>query len=125
MGRIDMFAGRALRVAGFVLVLGFWMVLSLTCPGGASASDEFESMMPEQLSKEVRKAESEYRKVMEEVRAAENERLARKAAGAADAALKEADAEWTRLLHKAEMLKIQADYLDELYEIKRREYKNK
>ncbi|WP_246198147.1 hypothetical protein [Solidesulfovibrio aerotolerans] len=82
-------------------------------------------MMPEQLSKEVRKAETEYRKVMEEVRAAENERLARKAAGATDAALAEADAALARVLHKAEQLKVEADYLEELYETKRREYKTR
>ncbi|KHK02141.1 hypothetical protein NY78_2272 [Desulfovibrio sp. TomC] len=114
-----------MRVAGFVLVLGFWIVLSLTCPRGAAAADDFDSMMPDQLSKELRKAETAYHKVMEEVRAAENERLARKAAGAADAALKEADDELARLLRKAEKLKVEADYLDELYEVKRREYKNK
>ena len=125
MGRIDKLAGRALRVTGFVMVLGFWVVLSLSCPRGAAAADDFDSMMPEQLSKELRKAETDYRKVMDEVRAAENERLARKAAGAADAALKEADDELARLLHKAEKLKVQADYLDELYEVKHREYKNK
>ena len=81
--------------------------------------------MPEHLAKELRKAETEYRKVMEEVRAAENERIARKAAGAADAALAEADAALKILLGKAEELKIKADYIDELYEIKRKEYKNK
>lgn len=82
-------------------------------------------MMPEQLAKELRKAETEYRKVMEEVRAAENERIARKAAGAADAALAEADAALKSLLGKAEELKIKTDYIDELYEAKRKEYKNK
>ena len=98
--------------------------MALACPGGAAAQG-FESMMPEQLAKEVRKAETEYRKVMEEVRVAENERLARKAAGATDAALAEADAALARVLRKAEQLKVEADYLDELYETKRREYKTR
>lgn len=124
MSRIDLLAGRGGRVAGVVLVLALWVAVSLVCPRGAAAQG-FESMMPEQLAGEVRKAEAEYHKVMEEVRAAENERLARKAAGAADAALREADAELARLLHKAEQLKVQADYLGELYKIKRREYKTR
>lgn len=116
MGRIDRLAGRGSRVTGFVLVLAFWIALSLVCPGGAAAQD-FESMMPEQLALELRKAETEYRKVMEEVRATENERLARKAVG-------DVDAELNRLLGKAEKLKIETDYIKELYETKRREYGN-
>ena len=124
MNRVDMLAGRGVRVAGLIVVLALWMAVSLVCPRGAAAQD-VESMLPAQLAKEVRKAETEYRKVMEEVRAAENERLARKAAGATDAALAEADAELARVLHKAELLKIQADYLEELYEAKRQEYKTR
>ena len=124
MSCTKMLAGRAGRVAGLILFLAVWMSVSLACPQRAAAQD-FEAMLPEQLSKEVHKAETEYHKVMEEVRAAENERLARKAAGATDAALAEADAELARALHKAEQLKVQADYLEELYETKRREYKTR
>ncbi|MHC1787933.1 hypothetical protein [Solidesulfovibrio sp.] len=103
-------------MTGFVVVLAFWITLFLACPGGAAAED-FDSMMPEQLAAELRRAESEYRKVMEELRATENERLARKATS-------ESDAELHRLLGKAEKLKIEADYIKELYETKRREYGN-
>ena len=124
MSCMKMLAGRGGRVAGFILVLTVWIVMSLVCPRGAAAQD-VESMLPEQLVKEVHKAETEYHKVMEEVRVAENERLARKAAGATDAALAEADAELARALSKAEQLKVQADYLEELYETKRREYKTR
>lgn len=124
MGRIDMLTGRGGRVAGFVAAVCCLVVLALFAPGQAAAQD-YDSMMPEQLAKELRKAETEYRKVMEEVRAAENERIARKAAGAADAALAEADAALKSLLGKAEELKIKTDYIDELYEAKRKEYKNK
>ena len=124
MSCYDLVIGRGGRVAGIFWVLAVWTVVALACPGGAAAQG-VESMMPEQLSKEVRKAETEYRKVMEEVRAAETERLARKAAGATDAALAEADAALARVLHKAEQLKIEADYLEELYNTKRREYKTR
>jgi hypothetical protein len=124
MALLDTLTGRGWRVAGFVAALCCVVALTLACPGRAAA-EGYESMMPEQLSKELRKAETEYRKVMEEVRAAENERLARKASGAAEAALADVDAELRKLLGKAEELKIKADYLDELYETKRREYKSK
>ena len=124
MGRIDMLTGRGGRVAGIVAAVCCLVMLALFVPGQAAAQD-YDSMLPEQLAKELRKAETEYRKVMEEVRAAENERIARKASGAADAALAEADAALKDLLHKAEALKVKADYIDELYEVKRKEYKNK
>lgn len=124
MGRIDMLTGRGGRVAGIVAAVCCLVVLALFAPGQAAAQD-YDSMLPEQLSKELRKAETEYRKVMEEVRAAENERIARKAAGAAEAALAETDAALKDLLRKAEALKVKTDYIDELYETKRKEYKNK
>ena len=124
MGRIDMLTGRGGRVAGMVAAVCFLVVLALFAPGQARAQS-YDGMMPEQLARKLRKAETEYRKVMEEVRAAENERIARKASGAADAALAEADAALKDLLHKAEALKVKADYIDELYEVKRKEYKNK
>ena len=116
--------GRGGRIAGFMLAVAVCLTVALVCPRGAAAQD-VESMLPEQLVKEVHKAQAEYHKVMEVVHAAENERLARKAAGATDAALAEADAELARALHKAEQLKVQADYLEELYETKRREYKTR
>ena len=124
MSCFDVFIGRGGRVAGIFLVLAVWLAVALACPGGAAAQG-FDSMLPEQLAKEVRKAETEYHHVMEEVRAAENERLARKAAGATDAALAEADAALATVLRKAEQLKVQADYLEELYDTKRREYKTR
>lgn len=124
MGRIDMLTGRGGRVAGIVAAVCCLVVLALVAPGQAAAQ-EYDSMLPERLAKELRKAETEYRKVMEEVRAAENERIARKAAGAADAALAETDAALKDLLRKAEALKIKADYIDELYEVQRKEYKNR
>ena len=124
MSCMNTLIGRGGRIAGFMLALAVCLTVALVCPRGAAAQD-VESMLPEQLVKEVHKAQAEYHKVMEEVHAAENERLARKAAGATDAALAEADAELARALHKAEQLKVQADYLEELYETKRREYKTR
>lgn len=88
-------------------------------------AQDFESMMPNSLHSEVRKAESEYRKVLDEVNKAETERLARAAAGAAEAELRELDAKVGALVTKAEKLKVQADYLEELYTAKVREYKGK
>ena len=62
---------------------------------------------------------------MDAVNTAESERLARKAAGAAEAELRDLDAKVGALVTKAEKLKVQADYLRELYEDKKAEYKSK
>jgi len=92
---------------------------------GLAWAQSYESMMPASLLREVHKAEAAYRDVMDAVNAAESERLARQAAGAAEAELRELDNKVGALVTKAEKLKVQADYLRELYEDKRAEYKSK
>ena len=52
MGRIDMLTGRGGRVAGFVAAVCCLVVLALFAPGQAAAQD-YDSMMPEQLAKEL------------------------------------------------------------------------
>jgi|GEM_PF-2958494 len=124
MGKDSILAGRGRRILGGFFLLLLTGGLFFMGPAVVQAQD-YESMMPEALSREVRKAESEYRKVMDEVGAAETARLTRAAAGAAEAELRELDARVGALVTKAERLKVQADYLDELYEAKRKEYRNK
>lgn len=124
MGISKSLARGGLRTASILLMLLFSGVFLCSHPAVVAAQD-FESMMPEALGSEVRKAESEYRKVMDEVSVAETERLARAAAGAAEAELREIDGKVGQLVTKAEKLKVQADYLRELYNTKKREYKNR
>lgn len=124
MGTVNTLTGRGLRAFVLVLVLLVAGVMVCSRPTVVLAQ-EYEAMLPAELGREVRKAESEYRKIMDEVNAAENERIARGAAGAAEAELRALDAKLGALVTKAEKLKIHADYLEELYTAKQREYKNK
>ncbi|UJX39655.1 hypothetical protein K9F62_13070 [Desulfovibrio sp. JY] len=118
-------AGRFFRVA----VLSCTMLFSAVLPGvmrpAVCMAQDYEAMMPETLHRELRKAEHAYRDAIDKVNAAETERLARKAAGAAQGELRALDEKVGELVNKAEDLKVQADYLEELYQAKSKEYKNK
>ncbi len=124
MGQSVCFADRALRGVSFVLLLFSLCAGPCLFPPAAAAQD-YEAMMPERLHRELRHAESAYRDAIDAANAAETKRLERKAAGASEDELRALDEEVGRLVTKAEKLKVQADYLDELYEVKRREYRNK
>lgn len=117
-------AGRFLRIAGLVCILLFTGVLPCLGPV-PGAAQEYEAMMPESLRRELHKAEHAYREAIDAANAAETERVAKKAAGASADELRALDEKVGRLVTKAEKLKVQADYLDELYDIKSREYRNK
>uniref|UniRef100_I2Q2U6 Uncharacterized protein n=1 Tax=Desulfovibrio sp. U5L TaxID=596152 RepID=I2Q2U6_9BACT len=122
MGSFLLSTGRGIGVACVLSGLLFSGALVGLQPAVAMAQ-EYEAMMPNALQHELRKVESEYREVIQAVNAAETERLARQAAGAAEADLRALDDKVGQLVTKAEKLKIQADYLKELYEAKKREYK--
>lgn len=124
MGFLRTAAGRGLRVATFLGLLLFAGAFLCLQPSPVAAQN-YEGMMPQTLHHELRKAQIAYQDAMEEVNAAETERLARTAAGAGDAELHELDVKVGRLVTKAEKLKVQADYLEELYQTKKQEYKNK
>jgi len=123
MSSVTMSTGR-LRTASLVLALlcaGTLLCLRPT----AVLAQEYEAMMPDTLQREIRKAESEYRKIMDSVSVAETERMSRAAAGAAAAELRELDAKVGQLVTQAEKLKVHADYLEELYAAKHRDYKSR
>ncbi len=69
---------------------------------GLAWAQSYESMMPASLLREVHKAEAAYRDIMDAVNAAESERLARQAAGAAGTELRELDNKVGALVTKAE-----------------------
>ncbi len=122
MGRIMKTTGRGLGVAAMLVAL-------LCCGAGpvlgpaVAAAQDYETMMPDSLQRELRKVENAYRDAIGSVNAAQTERLARQAAGAAEAELRALDDKVGQLASKAEKLKIQADYLRELYLSKKQEYK--
>lgn len=123
--------GMVMRPMGHVLCVCV-MMGTLLCSGfvpwtgpGAAWAQSYDSMMPGSLLREVHKAEAAYREIMDKVNEAENERLARQVAGAAEAELRQLDIKVGALVTKAEKLKVQADYLQELYEEKKAEYKSK
>jgi fructose-1-phosphate kinase PfkB-like protein len=122
MGSFLLSTGRGIGVACVVSGLLFSGALLGLQPAVAVAQ-EYEAMLPNTLQHELRKVESDYREVIRAVNAAETERLARQAAGAAEADLRALDDKVGQLVTKAEKLKIQADYLKELYEAKKQEYK--
>ncbi|EHJ46212.1 hypothetical protein DFW101_0195 [Solidesulfovibrio carbinoliphilus subsp. oakridgensis] len=122
MGSFLLSTGRGIGVACVVSGLLFSGALVGLQPAVAMAQ-EYEAMLPNTLQRELHKVESEYREGIRAVNAAETERLARQAAGAAEADLRALDDKVGQLVTKAEKLKIQADYLKELYEAKKREYK--
>jgi isocitrate/isopropylmalate dehydrogenase len=124
MGNSILPASRRRRVAGIVVLLLTLCVAPCLLPSVAVAQD-YEAMMPESVHRELRHAEREYRDAIHAVNAAETERIARKAAGAAEAELRALDEKVGQLVTKAEKLKVKADYLEELYEAKAKEYKNK
>jgi cell division protein FtsB len=124
MGSESTSAGRGLRVASLLFVLFLSGVFLGSRPAPVLAQ-EYEAMMPDALSREVRKAEREYRTIMNAVSVAESERFAKAAAGATEAELRELDAKVGRLVTEAEKLKVQADYLTELYNAKRQDYKGR
>lgn len=124
MGNSILPASRRRRVAGIVVLLLTLCVAPCLLPSVAAAQD-YEAMMPESVHRELRHAEREYRDAIHAVNAAETERIARKAAGAAEAELRALDEKVGQLVTKAEKLKVKADYLEELYETKAKEYKNK
>ncbi len=117
-------ASRLLRAAALVLLLLSLCAVPSLVPVPAAAQD-YESMMPEALRRELRHAENDYRDAIHAVNSALNERIARKAAGAAEDELHALDEKVGQLMTKAEKLKVQADYLEELYEAKAKEYKSK
>jgi len=123
MGSVSTLTVRGLCTASFLCIA---LTGALVCSRPAIVwAQDFEGMMPEALHSEVRKAESEYHKIIEAVNQAETVRLARAAAGASEAELRELDSKVGQLVTKAEKLKVHADYLEELYNTKKREYKNK
>jgi hypothetical protein len=124
MGRMNALGRGGLHVAGILFVVLFSGALLCLQPAVVAAQD-YEAMMPEALSREVRATESEYHKVMDAVSVAETERLAKASAGAAEADLRALDDKVGQLVTKAEKLKVQADYLKELYNSKKREYKTR
>ncbi|MEA4857733.1 hypothetical protein [Solidesulfovibrio sp.] len=113
-----------LRLAGLALLLLTLCAVPVLLPSPAAAQD-YEAMMPEALKRELRHAENDYRDAIHAVNAATAERIARKAAGAAEDELRALDEKVGQLVTKAEKLKINADYLEELYEAKAKEYKAK
>ncbi len=124
MGKDSKTAQWSRRILGGVFLLILAGGLCCMRPAMAQAQD-YEAMLPEALSREVHKAEVAYRKAIDEANLAETERMARAAAGAAEAELRELDAKVGALVTKAEKLKVQSDYLGELYESKRKEYKTR
>jgi len=124
MGSFTLSTGRGVCVARLLVVLLFAVALFGARPSVALAQD-FEAMLPETLHAEMRKVESEYRQAIQAVNAAEAERVAKKAAGAAEADLRALDEKVGQLVSKAEKLKVQADYLEELYQSQKREYKTR
>lgn len=124
MGSVITSAGRGIGAATLLFVLLFAGALLGARPSVAVAQD-YEAMMPETVKAEMRKVESDYRQAIDAVNVAETERLAKKAAGAAEADLRALDEKVGQLVTKAEKLKVQADYLEELYKSKKREYKTR
>ena len=124
MGFLRTAAGRGLRIATFFGLLLFAGAFLCLHPSPVAAQD-YESMMPKTLQHEVHKAQLAYHDAMEAVNAAENERLAKTAAGAGEADLHALDVKVGQLVTKAEKLKVQSDYLEELYKTKQQEYKSK
>lgn len=125
MGNFTISASRGLRAAGVAVLFLTLCVAPCLLPSVAAAQEDYEAMMPEALHRALRHAESDYRDAIHAANAAETERLARKAAGAAEAELRALDEKVGQLVTKAEKLKVKADYLDELYETKAKEYRNK
>ena len=124
MGIFTFSASRGLCAAGLVLLL--LAVCAAPCLlASPAAAQDYEAMMPEALHRELRHAERDYRDAIHAANAAETERIARKAAGAAAEELRALDEKVGALVTKAEKLKVHADYLEELYEAKAKEYKNK
>jgi hypothetical protein len=124
MGNVSTSVGRVLAVAGIVLLALTTGMFPATGPRDAAAQD-YEAMMPNTLQHEAHKLHQAYLEAIHEVNAAQSERLARQAAGAAEADLHALDQKIAGLVSKAEKLKVDADYLDELYISKMREYKSK
>lgn len=118
-------AGRFLRIVGLVCILSFPGIAPVMGPTVCLAQEDYEAMMPESLHRELRKAEHAYHDAIDAANAAENERVAKKAAGASADELRALDEKVGQLVTKAEKLKVQADYLGELYQTKSKEYKNK
>lgn len=123
MGSFFLSAGRSIGVAYVLSGLLVAGVLVGLGPAVAMAQENYEAMMPESLHRELRMAESDYREAIRAVNAAETERLNRQAAGAGEAELRALDDKVGQLVTTAEKLKIQADYLRELYLTKKREYR--
>ncbi len=91
---------------------------------GAALAQDYEAMMPNTLRQEVKKAHDAYRQTISEVHVVQTERLALAAKGAAEADLRALDAKVGQLVTEAEHFKVQADYLEELYAAKMKEYKS-
>ncbi|WP_428560087.1 MAG: hypothetical protein ACP59X_15750 [Solidesulfovibrio sp. DCME] len=125
MGNSIIPAGRGFRIAVLALFLLTLCAAPCLMPSLAAAQEDYEAMMPESLKRELRHAESDYRDAIHAVNAATAERIARKAAGAAEDELRALDEKVGQLVTKAEKLKVKADYIEELYEAKVKEYKTK
>ena len=125
--------GRISRVLAIAFVIVCPGLAPLSGPGAALAQVQStdcqelscEAMLPDALQREIHKVEASYRNLMHSINLAQSERLARKAAGAAEAELAELDRKVGKLVSEAEKLKVQLDYMDELYLDKKADYKSK
>lgn len=126
--------GRVSRVLAIAFVVVCSGLAPLPGPGVALAQQvqstdcldlACETMLPDALQREIHKVETRYRELMRSVNTAQSERLARQAAGAAEAELRELDQKLGALVSQAEKLKVQLDYMEELYKDKKIEYRGK
>lgn len=124
MGKVSTTVGRVLAMTGIVLLALTTGLFPGTAPRDAVAQD-YESMMPKSLEREAHKLDQLYVQAIHEVNAAQSERLAKQAAGAADAELRALDEKIKLLVSNAEKIKVEADYVLELYKSKEREYMGK
>lgn len=126
MGKVSTTVGRVLVMTGIVLLALTTGIFPGTGPRDAAAQDQdYESMMPNSLQRAARKLHQQYVEAIEAVNAAQNERFARQNACAPEDELHAIDLKIKALVNKAEKLKVEADYVDELYTSREREYMGK
>lgn len=129
MGQTFTLTGRVAAVCFFVVLFLSTGLLPPTAPREAAAQQaaaqdmpDYDAMLPKALADASRKLHHQYHALMVQVNDLQSQILARQQAGASPEELCQLDNKLSGLVNAAEKIKVQADYVDELYTAKEREY---
>jgi HAMP domain-containing protein len=129
MGKFFTLTGRIAATVLFVVLFLSSGLFPPTAPREAAAqkvsnqeAPDYDAMMPKSLAAASRKLHRQYQELMSKVNALQADIMTRQKAGAAPEELCQLDNQLTELVSAAEKIKVEADYVDELYTVKEREY---